>query len=95
MVATNCGYAVCAGIECERWHAAVDQGALEAGRFLMTTWHEDEGNDDVTHLFVRNTFDQSYREFSRFLVLILGGNSARAEALASMVRRYATGTEPC
>jgi len=43
LVANNCGYAVCAGIECERWHDAIDQAALEADRFLMTTWHEDEG----------------------------------------------------
>ena len=33
--------------------------------------------------FVRSTFDEAHRDFSEFLVLDVGGDSAHAEALAS------------
>jgi hypothetical protein len=75
------------------WHEAIDQAGLEAGRFLMTTWHDDEDEDDVAHFFVWNTFYED-QEFTRFLVLVLGTDPQQAEVLVTAVYRHVGGAAP-
>jgi hypothetical protein len=55
LVGAGCRYALAWGRDCEAWHDAIDDAALEAAdyedvpadRFVMTTWHEDEEIEDV------------------------------------------------
>jgi len=50
IVAIGCLYVVAWGVECEKWHDAVDWAILDVfefgdipdDRFVMTTWHSDE-----------------------------------------------------
>ena len=54
LVGSGCAYAMTWGIDCERWHDAIDDAHL--GRFedtvpedatVLTTWHSDETLGDV------------------------------------------------
>lgn len=50
LVNGGCLYVVAWGVECEKWHDAVDRAVLETfdfgdipdDKFVMTTWHSDE-----------------------------------------------------
>lgn len=50
LVKGGCLYVVAWGVECEKWHDAVDRAVLETfdfgdipdDKFVMTTWHSDE-----------------------------------------------------
>src|SRR5215207_4295784 len=65
LVATDCRYAVCAGVACEVLHDAVDDAFIEPyfvpsptpieRPAVMTTWHTDEDYDEVAAFFVLNT----------------------------------------
>ena len=63
LLAQQCRYAVCAGHNCEQWHDAIDmafinldlQGVEYDRRFIMTTWHPNESEEDTTTFFVHNT----------------------------------------
>lgn len=88
LIAANCRYAVCGGIESEKWHDAIDFAAIRVERFLMTTWHDDEDEDEVVWFFVMNTNYEDF-DFRRYLILDLAGNAGHASVLAAAVRRHA------
>lgn len=99
LVASGLRYAVCAGVECNRWHHAIDHAFIELeldgeeyeSRFVMTSEHADESPDDVAFFFVFNTnFDA--HDFTRFLVLQIGIDSAVELLLRKAVRVH--GVEP-
>ena len=78
LVASGLRYAVCGGVQCSRWHDAIDQTFIELeldgeeyeSRFVMTSWHTDKSPDDVAFFFVYNTnFDR--HDFTRYLVLMI------------------------
>jgi len=92
LVAAGCRYAVCAGVDCETWHDAIDSAALaghssDAGRdnqFVMTTWHDGEPEEDVVEYFLNSTnFDGHL--FSNYLVLVVGGDQALATRLMRLI----------
>jgi hypothetical protein len=101
LLQAGCRYVVCGGQNCEAWHDAVDiefvrqhvDDSDEAREtvHVMTSWHADEGPDDVAFFFVLNTnFDD--HDFMRYLVLHVGRGRAKEEVDAA-VRRYALNTE--
>jgi hypothetical protein len=47
LVVQGVGYACCWGPDCHRVHRLFDRAAIEANRFVMTTWHEDETLDEA------------------------------------------------
>ena len=96
LVASGVRYAVCGGVQCKRWHDAIDEafislsldGAEYDARFVMTSWHTDKPADDVAFFFVNNTnFDA--HEFTRFLVLQLGDDPSTEQRLREAVREQA------
>jgi len=72
---SSCQYALTFGRECEEWHDAIDWACLDEGmpegRFLMTTWHDDEPIEDVIDFLWWNT---TYDDFSaeRLAIIQLG-----------------------
>lgn len=97
LIDNGCRYAVCAGECCEAWHDTVDAqllrqditdpaGDVEAP-FVMTTWHEGEGPDEVAFFFVVNTNFEDH-DFQRYLVLHVGSSDVTA-TLNAAVRKYA------
>ena len=100
LIAAGCRYAVCAGFECEVWHDAVDLAFLAQGlseeeqdrRFVMTTWHDGESEDDVAFFFVLNT-QHPEEEFDDYLVLQIGSDPQREARLRKLIMEYARGTE--
>jgi len=91
LVTSNCGYAVCAGMESEAWHDMVDETREEADRFLMTTWHDNEPLEDVVNFFVWNT-DYEENVFTRFLIVVVGPDDGIGGQLTDVVRGLAPDT---
>jgi|GEM_PF-803249 len=97
LIASNCRYGVCGGVDCERWHDALDAAYLAQNipeseaeaRFVMTTWHTEKPFDDVAFFFVHNTnFDE--HDFKQFLVLQLGSDWVTEQGLCEAVREHAS-----
>jgi len=97
LIASNCRYGVCGGLECDRWHDGLDEAFLSQGlsndeeesRFVLTTWHTDESPDDVAFFFVHNTnFDD--HDFKQFVVVQLGTDWTTEQALSEALREHAT-----
>lgn len=95
----GCRYFVCGGQNCEAWHDAADdeflarqaheaRAALDI-EYVMTSWHEGEGVDEVAFFFV-NCSDLHGHDFRRFLVLHVG-EWADIAALEAAVRRQVPG----
>ena len=63
LIDLGCKYFVCAGKDSERLHDFIDDmildislsGDQENGADIMTTWHDDDTNDDVAHFFLHST----------------------------------------
>jgi hypothetical protein len=97
LLEAGCCYAVCAGLDCGKWHDAIDlewvrrdlsepKGKLASG-FTMTTEHGDEGPDEVAEFLVRSTsFDEHH--FRHFLILHVG-SGANLDAVNEAVCRVA------
>lgn len=93
LLASGCRYAVCAGVDCEAWHDAVDLAFVRAteagvaawdGGFVMTSWHEGESLEDVAFFLVLNTcFDD--HDFRQFLVLHIGDGPLRQPVNAAVM----------
>src|SRR5690606_3918338 len=66
---SRCQYVLVSGHDCEVWHDAVDKATSAeseyGGRFLMTTWHDEEPIEDVIDFLWWNT---SYEEFESELL---------------------------
>ena len=96
LVATHCRYAVCGGVDCEMWHDAVDWAAIEQDLLaeepeappIMTTWHQDESEDDVAHFFAHATTAGAH-EFGSCLVLLIGPDEQTEKLLAERVTAHA------
>jgi hypothetical protein len=69
LIASGIRYAVCGGVECERWHT-------------------DEPPEEVAFFFIHNT-NFNARDFTRFLVLQLGGDWPREQQLRAAIREHA------
>jgi hypothetical protein len=95
-IACGIRYAVCGGVECERWHDAIDQAFIELDlegeayetRFVTTSWHTDEPPEEVAFFFIHNTNSDAH-DFTRFLVLQLGGDWPREQQLRAAIREHA------
>ena|SRR2546425_2551064 len=100
LIATGCRYAVCAGHDCTAWHDAVDAAFLAQGlseeeqerRFVMTTWHDKDSDDDVVFFFVWNTICDD-QEFKNYLVLQIGEAPKREARLRKLVLKHSRGKE--
>jgi hypothetical protein len=99
LIASNCCYAVCAGVDCEAWEDSVDDvfartsdasANVSDERHVMTTAHSNESVDDVALFFVRNT-NFGEHDFHKFLILHVGGSSADRQLVVDAVRREALG----
>ena len=98
LLRTDCRYAVCGGISCEKWHDEIDLAfittipeAEQDARFMMTSWHTDKPPLEVAWFFAWNTdFDE--HEFQRFLVIELGVDVTNT-SLESIVSRAVTDSE--
>jgi hypothetical protein len=95
LVASNVRYVVAGGADCERWHHAVDAAFLDLNlegeeydaRFVMTSSHTNESEDDVVFFLTGTHFD--YHDFRRFLVLQLGADAPTQQRLREAVCRHA------
>jgi hypothetical protein len=95
LIASNCRYGVCGGMDCERWHDALDAAYLaqdlserEAeAKFVMTSWHTEEPLNEVTFFLVHNTNFEDH-DFKQFLILQLGSDWTTQEALSEAVREH-------
>ena len=96
LAATRVGYVLCAGIECETWHDTIDEAVVgdgfEEGEEVppvMTTWHDDQPEDDVAfelvHVVTTNEHDVP---FETFLVLTVGPRTVASLSLVGLVRRH-------
>jgi hypothetical protein len=86
LVASNCVYAVCGGVECEAWHDMVDEAAAEANRFVMTTWHSGESPEDLAHFFVWAARPDDDLQVTHHLIVVVGANGSAGAQLAAAVR---------
>lgn len=84
IVNSRCQYVVTFGHDCELWHDSIDESCQDDttphGRFLMTTWHDNEPLDDVVDFFWWNT---SYADFEseRLAVILIGAENELEQAL--------------
>ena len=100
LIASEVRYGVCGGVECERWHDALDwafldqnlEGEAYDARFVMTSWHSEEPPDEVVFFFV-NTTNFDAHDFDRFLIVQLGRDWAATEALKTAIADH-TALEP-
>ena len=97
LLQTSCRYAVCGGINCERWHDDIDLAFVttvpdseQDARFVTTTWHTDEPALEVAWFFAWNAGLED--EFRRFLVVEVGNDATHA-SLEVAVRRAVTESE--
>jgi hypothetical protein len=83
LVRSGCRYAVCTGHQCSSWDDSIDWAYLHTcpdftpqdESFVMTSWHEDESVAEVIYFGLMNTdFDE--HEFSKYLVVVVGGDDA-------------------
>ncbi len=94
LVAAGCLSAVCAGVDCEAWHDAVDNACLERyGRrdvpnekVVMTTWHENEPTEDVVDIFLTSTNFGSH-QFTKYLLLMVGHDKKVGSHLRGLVKK--------
>jgi hypothetical protein len=92
LIASGCRYVVCGGVECESWEDAADCAYIEQDlpepvpddRFVMTTSHPREPEDEAAHFFVHAT--ALHREFSRYLVLMIGADDGVRTRLTGAIR---------
>ena len=94
LIAEGCRYAVCAGDQCSTWDDSVDMAYLATDsnrsppedRFVMTSWHEDEGLEDVAH-FLRlfTAFDRFVPTL--FVAVVIGGGDTEYESARRVVRQ--------
>lgn len=88
IVSSRCQYALTYGHDCEDWHDAIDTACFDdgvpEGRFLMTTWHNDESINDVVDFLFWNT---SYEDFeaSRVAIVQIGSDAGLDAALRARV----------
>ena len=93
VIGANSRYVVCGGSQCEAWHDAMDQAFLELDlqgeeyeeRFVMTTWHTDEDEDEVATFFIHCT-PSDEEPFTKYLVLQVGGGWDAMNRLKTAVR---------
>ena len=79
LIAVNCRYAVCAGINCESLHDAIDWAYIFSSKnfspstetMVMTTWHENESIDDIIY-FGLNCTNFDHHNFRKYLILFIG-----------------------
>jgi len=101
LIATGCRYVVCGGVECWQWEHAADRAFIEQDlpepqadeRFVMTTSHRGEPEDDVAFFFVQNTCFGDH-DFARYLVLLVGDHAPTRERLIAAIREHAAGPHP-
>jgi hypothetical protein len=92
LIASGCRYVVCGGVESGTWEDAADDAYLQQDlpdpvpddRFVMTTSHPGQPEDEVAHFFVRAT--ALHREFSRYLVLLIGADDPVQARLTAAIR---------
>lgn len=98
LIASGCRYVVCGGVESDAWEDAADRAYLEQDllepvpddRFVMTTSHHGEPEDEVAHFFVHNTCFGDH-DFTRYLVLLIGADDGVQTRLAAAVRAVVEG----
>jgi hypothetical protein len=95
LVEQGCRYAVCAGHKCSTWDDSIDIAFLETDadfnppdeKFVMTTWHEGEGVEEVAEFLALNTsFDNFVAK--NFLVLFIGRDKELEKRAAEAVRNF-------
>ncbi|MHB9027086.1 MAG: DUF7684 family protein [Armatimonadota bacterium] len=91
IIAAGCRNAVCAGIDCESFHDAIDWTVLEANNyectddtFVMTTWHEDEPISEVIW-YGLNSAD-IHQRFVYYLILMIGPSPEVEEEIRQSVQ---------
>jgi len=96
VIASGCRYAVCAGVDCERWHDWIDESFLAQNlegpdyeaRFVMTSWHTGQSPNEVAFFLTGANFDQ--HDFRHFVVLQLGASpSIEADLRAAVIAQAA------
>lgn len=101
LIASGCRYVVCGGVECREWEHAADRAYIEQDlpepvpdeRFVMTTSHRGEPEDDVAFFFVNNTCFGDH-DFARYLVLLVGEDDGVRQRLTAAIREHAAGPHP-
>lgn len=88
LIASGCRYVVCGGAQCEAWEEAADDAYLlqdlPEDDVVMTTSHRGEPPDDVVFYLANAT--RMHRDFSRYLVLVVGPDEPVQERLTELVR---------
>lgn len=90
LVEGGCLYAIAWGLECEKWHDAVDWAVLETfnyghipdEKFVMTTWHSDEPMSEALW-FAGNCAFHPDVELQRTMILHVA-TQAKPEALIAI-----------
>jgi hypothetical protein len=84
-------YAVCGGVDCERWHDELDEALVHRyldderaadEHFVMTTWHTDEPPAEVAFFLAHSTNFEHY-DFQRYVLVQLGGGAEWTARLKS------------
>lgn len=99
LIASGCRYVVCGGVESEPWEDAADEAYVMQDlpepvpdeRFVMTTSHRGEPEDEVAHFFVHAT--RMHREYPRYIVLMIGADDGVQARLTEAVREEVEGPE--
>jgi len=91
LIATGCRYIVCGGADCEKWHDSADDAYLARdpeckndNTFVMTTWHENESQEDVVFFFLTCTGVEN-ATLNRYLIVQVGRDERHASLLSSLV----------
>jgi len=98
IVRSRCRYALTFGHDCERWHDGIDETCVgdgtAGGRFLMTTWHDDEPIEEVVDFLWYNTACEDF-EPERLAVVLIGADDELEKALRNRLSYHERrATEP-
>ena len=99
IIAYNCQFAVCTGIDCFSWHDSIDRAFiannenffLSDERFIMTSCHEEESLSEVIY-FALNYTNFNSHQFKKYLILMVGKNDEILEEItkATLLRTALT-----
>jgi hypothetical protein len=88
LIAGGCRYVVCGGAQSEAWEEAADDAYLlldlPEAELVMTSSHRNEPPDEVAFFLV--SVAHMHRDFSRYLVLVVGPDEPVQERLTEAVR---------
>lgn len=95
LISSGCRYVVCGGVASELWEEAADEVAVAQDRmdidsqaeFVMSTSRTREPIDEAAYFLVRCT-NFAHHDFTRYIVLLVGGDARVREQLIASIRKY-------